>query len=101
MAKKSFGEKVNSTVEEMFFGDKPEAPSFVGQVATDADGIPTQKPQIGYKYMLVEEKRTRRVQFMLAPSVFKAVNAVARKQKISLSEYFNRLVKQDLAANNA
>lgn len=63
-------------------------------VVVPAGGATPKAPK-GYHVQFVEN-RSRRVQFMIAPSVYKAASAKAKKKKISLNEHLNRILSQDL-----
>lgn len=101
MAKK-FASHAQMFIEDRLTESEKETAQDAGQDMPTAAPVENQPAPVsraqapkGFHYQLVEN-RSRRFQFMLAPSVFKAASAKAKKQKVSLNEYFNRLVIEDI-----
>ena len=98
MAKKEF-----SSPAAMFFderlGEKADtaqeaAPEIAAPAQVENAPVAPQAVPAGYCVKIVPEPRTKRTQIVLAPSLYKAASALAKKQKISFNEFVNSAISQ-------
>lgn len=96
--KKTF--KANPALQFITAHDEPTEPDS-GKLSRTEETEPTAKrPQPPEGYRLAPqfiEKRTRRVQLVLQPSVYDKIKATAQAENKSLNDYIHFLLEEDIA----
>ena len=71
--------------------------SQVGQTEADPAEEPVNTPPEGYKLnMQYVEKKTRRLQLIVQPSLYKKIKKKADKQHLSVNEFIHRILEKAL-----
>ncbi len=92
MGKKTF--KDNPALN--FISEPVELSDDIPEVKAKAEAIQKDKIPEGYKVNpLYIEKRTRRVQLALQPSVYDKLKAKAEAKHLSVTEYITRLIESE------
>lgn len=54
-----------------------------------------EEKMIGYEIAIVAERKSKRVQLLVQPSVYEAIQYLAKEDDISVNEYVNTLMRND------